>query len=937
MAIENTYLLGKNITLGCGFDLQAKAPLDSRQTVPSTAGLQALIDGNAAYEGIIVYDEESKKTYQAQIVDDVLAFREFGINEAELKDLIASETTAAMEFKGAATALPENPAKGDMYKVTASFKVGEEDVKVGDSIVYDGEQWFIIPSGDDIEDTWRPVTGVDNDATLTFAAGDKLEKTVATDGTITYKHVAIDAPTNMNAEDDEHTRTYITKLITDNHGHIIGFKTATENVEDTNTTYEFEGLPVGEDEGAPSSVYFQVTPSEEGADTEVIYLDAYSKNEADATFKAKRAEKLDAVTTDANVFVDTVAQDVDGNITITTKAVDFSAITNRLDELEKVDHNHDNKELLDTYDQTNADIKDAVEKKHSHSFADSDVEDAISKKHSHTFTDEDVVDAISKEHTHSFSDEVALNGITAAKVADWDDAVSKEHTHNFVDTDVEDAISKKHAHTFVDTDVEDAISKKHSHTFVEAELNKIVDGDVAKWNTAAGKADDNAQAIEDIEGYVGTFTHDTAKTVVEYINAKTDGIATSGNLEALGQRVTALEGASATKDELNAVDAKFADYKTAEAQKAIDDEQDRRLGVIEGDYLKAADIADFETKENVKKVADDLAAEAKSRADADTAFETRIAALEGNFGDGEGTVKAQIEAAVTVEKQRAEGIEAGLRADIDTVKGDYLKASDKTELEGKITAEETRAKGVEEGLQTQINTIMNNPDAENAINSINEFAQYVKDHGTIADGMRTDINKNKDDIAAETKAREDADVVLQGNIDKKADQTAVDGLEDRIEVLEGKPFDTYATKTEVENVDKKFENYTTTSDLNGIIEGINGEIAKKQDQFANVTPIDNLGLNEVAATVASLDVNAYGSAYIKGAFGGVTLVAGESNNIKIEVTQEKALYNNKEIAVKDDVTALADNTYTKKQTFTKDEVNAAIAAAVEAAHTWGSF
>lgn len=428
MAIENTYLLGKNITLGCGFDLQAKAPLDSRQTVPAFAGLQALIDNNAAYEGMIVYDEETKKTYQAQMVDDVLAFREFGINESELKNLIASETTAAMEFKGAANALPENPAKGDMYKVTTAFKVGEEDAKVGDSIVYDGEQWFIIPSGDDIEDTWRPVTGVDNDSTLTFAAGDKLEKTVAADGTITYKHVAIDAPVNMNAEGDEQTRTYITQLISDNHGHIIGFKTATENVEDTNTTYEFEGLPVGEDEGAPSSVYFQVKSSEEEA-AEVIYLDAYNKNEADAAFKAKRAEALAAVATDANVFVDTVAQDIDGNITITTKAVDFSAITDRLDDLEEVDH------------------------------------------------------------THNFADEEALSGITAAKVADWDDAVSKEHTH-----------------TFADSDVEDAIAKKHSHSFVEAELNKIADGDVAKWaeayahsQVAHAPADAQANVIESVK------------------------------------------------------------------------------------------------------------------------------------------------------------------------------------------------------------------------------------------------------------------------------------------------------------------------------------------------------------------------------------------------------------------------------------------------------
>jgi hypothetical protein len=288
MAIEKTYLLGKNITLGCGFDLQAKAPLDSRQVVPEYDGLQALIDGNAAYEGMIVYDEGTKKTYQAQLVDGVLAFREFGINEAELKALIASETTAAMEFKGAATALPENPSKGDFYKVTTSFDVAEgETAKVGDSIVYDGEQWFIIPSGDDIEDTWRPVTDVDNDATLTFVAGDKLDVAVAANGTVTYSHEAIDAPTATPVGEDEQTRTYIASIETDGHGHITGYKTATENVEDTNTTYEFEGLPVSEDEGAPSSVYFQVKSSEEGASAEVIYIDAYTRNEADGKFVEK--------------------------------------------------------------------------------------------------------------------------------------------------------------------------------------------------------------------------------------------------------------------------------------------------------------------------------------------------------------------------------------------------------------------------------------------------------------------------------------------------------------------------------------------------------------------------------------------------------------------------------------------------------------------------
>lgn len=94
MAIENTYLTGSGVQLGTShFDLQAQKPLDSRTTVPAFAGLQALIVGKAAYEGMIVYDEETKKYYQAKscdeyVIDDKtynLVFDEFFINE-NIKD-----------------------------------------------------------------------------------------------------------------------------------------------------------------------------------------------------------------------------------------------------------------------------------------------------------------------------------------------------------------------------------------------------------------------------------------------------------------------------------------------------------------------------------------------------------------------------------------------------------------------------------------------------------------------------------------------------------------------------------------------------------------------------------------------------------------------------------------------------------------------------------
>jgi hypothetical protein len=116
--------------------------------------------------------------------------------------------------------------------------------------------------------------------------------------------------------------------------------------------------------------------------------------------------------------------------------------------------------------------------------------------------------------------------------------------------------------------------------------------------------------------------------------------------------------------------------------------------------------------------------------------------------------KTELSDAIGAEKTRAEGIESGLRTDVDVIKGDYLTSSDKNDL------------------QLQINTIMNNPDAEGAINSINEFTAYVNEHGTIAEGFRTDIDKNKEDIAANAKAIEDKATSDAATYETKSDASA---------------------------------------------------------------------------------------------------------------------------------------------------------------------
>jgi hypothetical protein len=200
------------------------------------------------------------------------------INEATLKALIGAETTAAMEFKGATASLPENAQKGDIYKVSATFIVDAENnaesdeadpsgfiTEVGDSIVAEGNgKWYLIPSGDDIEDTWRPVTNVDNDSTLTFSAGSKLAVEVKADGSITYSHVAIDAPALVEGGSG---RTYITELISDGFGHITGYKVATEAdqeiPEDTNDTYvDGDGIEVRDEEGSVHSVNIKLADGE---------------------------------------------------------------------------------------------------------------------------------------------------------------------------------------------------------------------------------------------------------------------------------------------------------------------------------------------------------------------------------------------------------------------------------------------------------------------------------------------------------------------------------------------------------------------------------------------------------------------------------------------------------------------------------------------------
>lgn len=229
-------------------------------------------------------------------------------------------------------------------------------------------------------------------------------------------------------------------------------------------------------------------------------------------------------------------------------------------------------------------------------------------------------------------------------------------------------------------------------------------------------------------------------TWVEPSATTVEGLA--AEIEGLKTRISELENTIGDAEEglVKAVaDNAAAIAKNAEDITAIND----KIGEVAEGKTVAEMISDAQTAATY----DDTQVKADIQANADA-----IDAIEADYLKA--ADKTELSDAIGAEKTRAEGIEEGLRTDIDAIKGDYLKASDK------------------EALQTQINTIMNNPDAEGAINSINEFTAYVTEHGTIAEGFRTDIDKNKEDIAANAKAIADQATSDAATYETKTDASA---------------------------------------------------------------------------------------------------------------------------------------------------------------------
>lgn len=331
-------------------------------------------------------------------------------------------------------------------------------------------------------------------------------------------------------------------------------------------------------------------------------------------------------------------------------------------------------------------------------------------------------------------------------------------------------------------------------TTVEGEIDSLLatlaeGGDTAKAISAAQSAADAAQSdVDALELKIGTV--EEGKTVVGLIdeasaaasNAQTAADNAQSDVNALAGKVGEVAEGSTVVGLIEAAQAQ-ADKGVADAAtaQAAADKAQGEVDALEGvvsEYKTANDAA----VEAAQKAADDAAELAASKATMNevndaianaghavqSEVDQAIADLDAAYKKADGDLKTELEGKIDEKvSQTAYDTKIG-----ELVAEDERLAGLVSDNADAIAAEKERAEAAEAGLQTQINTIMNNPDTEGVINSINEFTQYIADHGEIAEGFRTDIDANtkaiSDHEAIAAQTYEIKDDAAQKLVDAKA-------------------------------------------------------------------------------------------------------------------------------------------------------------------------
>ena len=335
--------------------------------------------------------------------------------------------------------------------------------------------------------------------------------------------------------------------------------------------------------------------------------------------------------------------------------------------------------------------------------------------------------------------------------------------------------------------VEAVDDKADANAEAIATINDATNGILAQAKAdSKAKADAVQESVDELAELVGELPEGTtAATVVEYINKKTEGIATDAALGELNSQVSGLQTA---------------------------------VQGIQSDYLKAADKT--ELSEDITEVQEAV----------DTLSSTHA------------TDKAALEGAIALKADQTALNEVSAVANAAVKQADYdvkVKAleDEDARIAGLISAEVERAAGVEAGLAerlVEVETFFKTAEGETidqAMDTLVEIQKYITDDGAAADEMIKDIAANKKAIEDHVATNHDfagADAALkaelEGKINGKVAQGDFDAVEGRVDTLEG----------EMDAVEGK------VSTLEGHMTTVQGAVATKVEQEAYNTKVQAL-------------------------------------------------------------------------------------------------
>ena len=151
--------------------------------------------------------------------------------------------------------------------------------------------------------------------------------------------------------------------------------------------------------------------------------------------------------------------------------------------------------------------------------------------------------------------------------------------------------------------------------------------------------------------------------------------------------------------------------------------------------------------------------------------EAKQAAIEAATYD-DTQVKADIAAnAAAIAKKADSTTVSAIDGRVATIEGDYLKAADKTALEGKITENKNAIavlNGDGEGsVSKQVADAVAGivADAPEAYDTLKEISDWISSHAESAATMNSQINANKEAIAANKKAIDAFTEITEAEID----------------------------------------------------------------------------------------------------------------------------------------------------------------------------